>query len=149
MSKSDSLIIPFNFLADPVLRRLATEAGEEVPAMLGRLLALAVAITLNNRVKYLQSEIDAITGWRGKEPLAYGLESVGWAKCEGKTGVMVRLTLPSVLQKLNVRAIAGQARARIAERGPDGRYLTPETPRKARYEKRTKVRLNAEGMPID
>lgn len=96
---------------------------EEPALLLGRLVALGLAVLSMKRVKMHVAEIDAIAAWRDKGVnFAAYLARVEWATLTAENTV-AELRLPSFFQPFHRYQINGQKRAIGAKRDEKGRYL--------------------------
>lgn len=126
--RHDCISVPFDFFRENDFCRLQLLARDSAPALIGRLLALAVAVATQERVRFAYAEIDHLTCWpsvaAGRDPFAEFLVVVGWAR--RANDAQVDVALPAALQHVNPKRLAGRARAKSAGRDAKGRYLTPE-----------------------
>lgn len=121
--KSDVLLLPVVFPNAPEFRLLQARTQEDAATLLGRVLAVALAVASQQRTEFAFAELDAVACWRPR-PETFGemLEAVGWALVHERRG-LVEVKLPEALQQVNKRRTAGEARARNAKRDGSGRYL--------------------------
>lgn len=157
MSRRDTLNMPYAFLGNETFRLLQYHAGEDAAPLLGRLIMLASVVATQNRVKFHVSEIDTLTAWKAPISFASVLEKVGW--CSKPEKLVVKVSLPSDLQKLSPRSLAGKERAQGSKRDDKGRWRRiegatvkdesappPEPPK--RYVEREKLTVDSEGNII-
>lgn len=120
------LRIPLDFANSPEFTTLRVLTKDEPPILLGRLVALALAMQQQHCVKFRLTEVDAICYWRGGVHFADHLAKVGWTVPGPMGEWQVEVKFPRMLQPLNQAAIAGKVWANSAQRDSRGRYLPKE-----------------------
>lgn len=142
--KTDAILIPLDILTQSEFCQLRITTRDESPALLGRLVALALSVYATRRVKLHVAEIDAIVDWRSRgSSFASHLARVGWCRLDAATHSIGEVTLPPSMQRFHRYALNGKKRAASAKRDALGRYL-PSPTRKSR-ERRPTATLDVDG----
>jgi hypothetical protein len=135
--------LPIDFTNSPDFQTLRLATRDDVAPLLGRVLALAIAMTELRRSKLHASEVDAICAWTGRgDSFVEYLDRVGWARRD-MTGSTAEIRLPDLLDPFTPNRLNGLARSQRAERDDKGRYLRSSKPRPPK--RAPGVEVNADG----
>lgn len=122
--RRDWLRIPLQFTSGPEFSTLRLLTKDDPPILLGRVIALALALVERRTVHMRLTDVDVVCCWRGAGVhFAEHLARVGWAYRDPDTPWQVKLTFPVDLQPINQASLNAKAWTSVAKRDARGRLL--------------------------